>query len=69
MPYNPDDPSGWPAHVRKLPAKRGRQWAHVWNGVFEETGDEGRAFAAANATALRKVDRWKISGGKRVANA
>lgn len=38
-----------PDSVKKLPAKRKRQWVTVWNSVFAETEDEGRAFAAANS--------------------
>ncbi len=52
--YNPKDPSGWPDHVKKLPAKKGRQWVHTWNGVYDDTGSEKRAFKAANA-GLSKV--------------
>ena len=49
MPYDPKDRKTWPRRIRKLPAKKGRQWCAVWNSTYESTGDEGRAFAAANA--------------------
>lgn len=33
-----------------VPANAGSQWAATWNAVFEETGDEEKAFAIANGT-------------------
>lgn len=47
MPY--PTVASLPDHVKKLPEKKQRQWMHIWNSVYERTGDEGRAFAAANA--------------------
>ncbi|KKN69210.1 hypothetical protein LCGC14_0443860 [marine sediment metagenome] len=49
MPFSgPGDPS-LPTHVKRLSAKRRRQWVAVWNSTFDREGDEGRAFAAANS--------------------
>jgi HK97 family phage major capsid protein len=49
MPYSgPNDPD-LPEHVQKLPEKKRRQWIAVFEQVLEDTGDEGRAMAAANA--------------------
>lgn len=50
MPYDPNDPSSLPDRVRSgLSPKKQRQWAHVWNSVYRDTKEEGRAFAAANS--------------------
>ncbi len=47
MPYTPADAR---RHNKKAKTPRlQRMWAAVWNGEFERHGDEGRAFAAANA--------------------
>lgn len=49
-PYSgPGDP-GLPAGVRKLPAKKRRQWVAVFNGALEDGDDEGEAFRKANGT-------------------
>ncbi|MEM7820244.1 MAG: ChaB family protein [Candidatus Aenigmatarchaeota archaeon] len=44
-----------PEAVQRLPAKKKRQWMHVWNSVFAQTEDEERAFRAAWA-AVQKQD-------------
>jgi hypothetical protein len=49
MPYASASDPKLPAHVKRLPAKKRRQWVAVWNRVHKETSDEGKAFAAANA--------------------
>ena len=46
MPYATD---GHDVPARIKGSKKRRQWAHVWNSTYESTGDEGRAFAAANS--------------------
>lgn len=55
MPYTGAGDPDLPDHVKRLPAAKRRQWVHVWNGVYADTKDEGRAFAAANA-AVKKDD-------------
>ncbi len=53
MPHDPDSPKNWPSGVRALhrkDAKKARQWIHIFNSVFKETKDEGRAMAAAYGT-------------------
>lgn len=50
MPYDPDNPKGWPSGVKALhreDAEKARQWVHVFNSVYKDTKDEGRAMAAA----------------------
>lgn len=46
MPYGADG-SGVPKRIKG--EKHRRQWAQVWNATYERTGDEGQAFAEANA--------------------
>jgi hypothetical protein len=50
MPYK-EDGSDVPKHVKGK--KKRRQWAHVWNSMYQQTGDESRAYAAANSVAGR----------------
>lgn len=38
-----------PDNVKKLPAKKKRQWIAIWNSVYKQTKSEVRAFKAANA--------------------
>jgi len=61
MPYDPNDLSGLPDRVKRgLSEKKQRQWAHVWNSVYGDLSDEGRAFAAANSvTGLGKTFEHK----------
>jgi hypothetical protein len=50
MPYQ--SVQDLPAYVRRRwrkNLKKQRQWMHVWMSVKKSTGDEGRAFAAANS--------------------
>jgi hypothetical protein len=47
MPYKTN--KDLPGYVKKKGKKKQRQWRHVWESVHKQTGDEGRAFAAANA--------------------
>lgn len=49
MPYSISDQSNLPANVKKLSAKKRRQWVHVWNSAYQAHSDEGKAFAMANA--------------------
>lgn len=56
MPYSTTDQSNLPGHIKKLGAKQRRQWIHVWNSVHESTGDESKAFAAANASLKKKKE-------------
>lgn len=51
MPYA--SVSELPEAVKKLPPKKRRQWMHVFNSVYAETGDDGRAARAA----------WSAVGG------
>jgi len=47
MPYNESTGADVPDRIKG--SKKRRQWAHVWNSTYKETGDESRAFAAANS--------------------
>lgn len=48
MPYSRVE--DLPDHVKKLKSKKKkRQWMHVFNSVYQQTGSEARAFAAANS--------------------
>lgn len=38
-----------PDNVKDRPLSLRRRWVAIWNSVFEDTGNEGRAFASANA--------------------
>lgn len=44
MPFSPDNP---PDKVRNLPAKKQRQWVHVFNSCFEEHGDDAKCHKMA----------------------
>jgi hypothetical protein len=54
MPFPTED--SLPENIKKEPEKRRRRWMHVYNSVWEETKDEGKAFAAANATLRESID-------------
>lgn len=56
MPYS-EDGSDVPARIKGK--KKRRQWAHVWNSIYQQTGDEGRAFAGANSVTSKVfADFW-----------
>ncbi len=67
MPYK-NDGSDVPENIQKLPKKKRRQWAHVWNSVFERClsagGEkqecESRAFAQANAVIFKEDDMSEL---------
>jgi len=42
-----------------VPKPKRKQWVEVWNSVYKETGDEGRAFASANSVAGPKAKTTK----------
>ncbi len=48
MPWKPEDAYRH-THAAVTPKKK-RQFAHVANSVLKQTGDEGRAVRAGNAT-------------------
>ena len=48
MPYK-NDGSNVPTEIQKYPTVVKRQWANVWNSIYDRTGDEGRAYAGANS--------------------
>ena len=54
MPYT--DNSSLPSHVKKYSEKVQSQWRHVFNSVYERTGDEGKAFSSANSVLKRRVE-------------
>jgi hypothetical protein len=56
MPYSGGSDPKLPANVKKLSAKRRRQWVHVWQSMMDRTGDESKAFAAANSVVKRKKE-------------
>lgn len=53
MPYTAKN---LPARIKKKGAKTRRQWMHVWNNTYKKTGDEGKAFAAANGVVKGKKE-------------
>src|SRR5580765_6708927 len=59
MPYH--SVSEVPDHV---PKDKRKQWMEVWNSVYDKTGDEGKAFAAANGVV--KKDDVNDEGGNKV---
>jgi hypothetical protein len=50
MPYTADN---LPANVKKLPAKRQRQWMHIVNGCLSDGKPESKCFAMANGVAAK----------------
>lgn len=64
MPYSGASDTSLPAHVKKLPAKKRRQWVEVFNSVFARTGDEGKAMRQANGVVMNKALFFKDRGGK-----
>lgn len=44
MPFDPNNP---PAKVSKLPAKKQRQWVHVFNSCYEKHGDDAKCHKMA----------------------
>ena len=55
MPYS--SISEVPKWVRDRGEKKARQWMHIFNSVYKQTGDEGRAFRAANAAIGKKKEK------------
>lgn len=59
MPFSGPDDSSLPSNVKKLPAKKRRQWVSVFNSTLRNcTGDdcEGKAFRVANGVVKKKED-------------
>lgn len=52
MPYSVTELDKIPKYIQKLDEKKQRQWVHIWNSVYERTGDESRAYATANGVVL-----------------
>lgn len=48
-----------PAHIRKKPKKQQERWRAVFNSIMAQHGDEGRAFAGANAAIGKKEANHK----------
>jgi hypothetical protein len=74
MPYDPGDPSSLPAYVRSLPAKRQRQWAHIWNATYQRCMDgaepnsgncESKAFSVASGVTIRQKGKAKHAMGRK----
>ena len=66
MPYSISEVKDWPDHVRRrhrTDPEKGRQWVHIWNGVYEDTGSEERAFKAANAKVFGKMAELTVRDG------
>lgn len=47
MPYTGAHDPKLPENVQALPSSKRKQWVAVFNKVFRDTGDEGRAVATA----------------------
>src|SRR3990167_11132222 len=59
MPYSGASDPNLPANVKKMPAKKRRQWASIFNSTMSScTGDdcEGKAFRIANGVLKRQKD-------------
>lgn len=55
-PYSgPDDPK-LPSNVKKLPAKKRRQWVAVWNSVYRKCRSKGGAKKTCEARAFRQAN-------------
>lgn len=52
MPYSGPDDDKLPDRIKKMPAKKRRAFVSAFNSAYRD-GDEGRAFAIANAAANR----------------
>lgn len=50
MPYTASDA---PEHVKKLPAKKQRQWLHIFNGCTADGKPESKCFKMANGVAMK----------------
>lgn len=66
MPYSSNDEL--PAHVRKLPEAKQRQWRHVFNSCAEDGGDDGKCMRMANGVTSKALfdetgDTWDIFEG------
>lgn len=57
MPYDTSTGAGVPARIKG--AKNRRQWAEVWNSVYQRTGKEETAFAEANSVYNRRKKQKK----------
>lgn len=60
MPYTKDSPN-LPDHVKKMPAYAQEIWVSTFNSVLRDSGDEGKAFAIANAAAKKAIKRSKAA--------
>ncbi len=58
MPYNSNNEL--PQYVKKYPEKVQRMWRHVWMSVYQKTGDETRAFKAANSVLKKNMEKFGI---------
>lgn len=59
MPYS--SIKDLPGHLKKYSEKVQRQYMHVFNSVYKKTGDEGRAFKAANAVLGKRFKGAKLA--------
>jgi len=60
MPWEPSDA---PRHTKKASTQELREeWAHVANGVLQDTDDEGRAIRIANAHVAAKQAKRRKKG-------
>lgn len=65
MPYTGASDSKLPEHVKKLSAKKRKQWVEVFNSVFARTSDEGKAMRQANGVVMKtKAAFFKDRSGK-----
>ena len=55
MPY--DSIKSLPAYVKKYSDVIQRQFMHVFNSVYKKTGDEKRAFQAANSVLKKRFEK------------
>lgn len=53
MPYSGVNDADLPAHVKKMPISKRRQWIAVFEDILKSSGDEGQAMAGANAAVKR----------------
>src|SRR6266568_1187642 len=54
MPYSVASDPSLPSNVKSMPAKRRRQWVHIFNSAMKNGKPEANAFAMANGVTNRK---------------
>ncbi len=56
MPYSGPEDDRLPDHVKKMPAKKRRQWVGVWNSAYARCKDDGGATDKCEGKAFRQAN-------------